>query len=309
MWLPYIVGIFMGIADLIPGVSGGTIAFIMGVYERLINAIKGVGTKKGDLKFLLPLLLGIVTSILSFSHLLESFLNDVLLRTYLYAAFMGMILGSTLFCSKQIKVWSHSCMSALFIAMLFALVLTGQLSLAESLPAYSTLWILFCGAIAISAMLLPGISGSYLLTILGVYPVVLQNLNVLTGGLAKGSFEIAAIQFMVTLLVGILLGAVIFSRIVSFSLKHYHDLTISALTGFMLGGIPSVWPFWVYESVPHLLKPEKGSMLVPKEMILPDVFSQDFLFGVSFMALGFLWIMMAERIAARQKSVTTTTLS
>jgi putative membrane protein len=300
MWATYFVGMFMGIADLVPGVSGGTIAFIMGVYERLINAIKGVGTKNWDPKFLLPLIAGIATSIFTFSHLLESFLNDPVLRTYLYATFMGLILGSTLFCSKQIKEWSNSRIMAILFGIVVAFVFTSQVSLAQTTADNSTLWVLFCGAIAISAMLLPGVSGSYLLTILGIYPIVIQNLNVLTAGLASGNFEFASFQFMSTLLAGIVLGAIVFSRVVSWSLRNFHDMTIATLTGLMLGGLPTVWPFWVYENVPHLLKPEKGMVLIPKEMIFPDLTSQIFLVSVICVVAGFIWVILAEWVVARK---------
>lgn len=294
----FFVGMFMGIADLVPGVSGGTIAFILGVYERLINAIKGVGTKNWDPKFLFPLIGGIAFSICTFAHLLEGLLNNLEWRSYLYATFLGMILGSTLFCSKQIKAWSISRLFALTIGLVASFVLTGHINLATAPPIHESLWIVLCGAIAISAMLLPGVSGSYLLTILGIYPTVIQNLNTLTGGLAKGVFEAASFQFMALLLAGIILGAIVFSRVVSWCLSHYHDISIATLTGFMLGGLQTVWPFWVYDVVPHALKPEKGLVLIPKEMILPDLSSQLFLMGVGCTIAGFIWVLWAEWVAA-----------
>lgn len=300
MWKTFFTGMFMGVADLVPGVSGGTIAFIMGVYERLIKAIKGVGTKDWDPKFLFTLVAGIAVSICSFSHLLEGLLNNFEWRTYLYAAFMGMILGSTVFCSKQVREWSTSRIFALLIGLVISFILTGHADLANTPPIQESVWIVLCGAIAISAMLLPGVSGSYLLTILGVYPLVIQNLNALTGGLASGVFVVASFQFMALLLSGIILGAIVFSRVVSWSLSRFHDVTIASLTGFMLGGLPTVWPFWIYDTVPHLFKPEKGLVLVPREMILPDISSQIFLMGVIFVGMGFFWVQWAEWIAAER---------
>lgn len=294
----------MGTADLVPGVSGGTIAFILGIYERLINAIKGLGTKNWDPKFLIPLVSGIAIAISTLAHGLESLLNHELWRSHLYSAFLGMILGSTLFCAKQVKAWYVSRFLGLGIGLVASFVLTGHLDVSYHSTDPSSLWIATCGAIAISAMLLPGVSGSYLLTILGIYPLVIQNLNTLTAGLAHGLFEASAFQFMALLLLGIVLGAVVFSRVVSWSLKHFHDMTIATLTGFMLGGIPSVWPFWIYDTVPHALKPEKGLVLVPKQMILPDVSSNIFLLGIFFAVLGFVWVLWAEWFAAEPEAST-----
>lgn len=298
----YFIGMIMGIADLVPGVSGGTIAFIMGVYERLIDAIKGVGTKRWDPRFLLPLLAGIAVSILSLAHVLEALLNNPEWRSYLYATFLGMILGSTIFCSKQVKEWSNSRFAALAVGIIAAFLLTGHVHLSGTPPVNDTLWIAICGAIAISAMLLPGISGSYLLTILGVYPTVIQNLNIFTHGLVKGVFETQPFIFILTLLLGIVCGAIVFSRVVSWSLKHYHDISIATLTGFMLGGLPAVWPFWIYDNIPHLVKPEKGMVLVPKEMILPDISSQLFMIAVFCTAMGFMWVIGAEWVVSRKKA-------
>ncbi len=297
----FFIGVFMGAADLVPGISGGTVAFILGIYERLINAIKGFGTKNGDLKFLLVLISGIACSILSLSHVLEILLNDPELRTFLYSAFLGMILGSTIFCSKQVRAWSNSRFCGLALGIICSFMLTGHLAASAVAPVNNLLWVSFCGAVAISAMLLPGISGSYLLTILGLFPLVIHNLNTFTAGIVSGNFEFASFEFLSFLALGILGGALIFSRVVSWSLRNYHDMTISTLTGFMLGGLQTVWPFWIYDTTPHFINPEKGMVLVPRSMTLPDLSSNVFLFGVLFVALGFFWILWMEWMVTRKK--------
>lgn len=298
----FFIGMLMGIADLIPGVSGGTIAFIMGIYERLIGAIKGVSSNRWDLAFLLPLVGGIAFSIISFSHLLEGLLNHPVFRTNLFAVFLGMILGSIIFCSKQVKEWSNSRFFMMGLGILIAFLLTGHLTHPTSIAEPGYLWVAACGMIAVSAMLLPGVSGSYLLTMLGMYPIVLQNLNAFTGGLVQGTFNPSALFFLFIFLCGIIFGAVLFSRVVSWTLTYYHDLTIAALTGFMLGGLQTVWPFWIYDTATHPLQQEKGMILIPREMILPDLTSQTFWLAASFCAFGCLWVIWIEGVMGVSKT-------
>lgn len=290
---------FIGAADVVPGVSGGTIAFILGIYERLINAIKGVGTKDWDPAFLLPLIAGVATAIIAFAHVIEGLLNDEVGRTFLYSTFLGLILGSTLFCSKQVKQWSNSRIFALAAGIALAFLFTSHVSLTQAPPIPHSLWVILCGAAAISAMLLPGISGSYLLNILGIYPTVIQNLNAFTSSLASGSFAVESFKFLALLLLGIVLGAILFSRVVSWCLKNYHDLSIATLTGFMLGALRAVWPFWIYETAPHPFKIGHGSILVPMDMTLPDPSSQLFLQSICFVVGGFLLVIAMEFVAGR----------
>ncbi len=297
MLLTFFKGMFIGAADVVPGVSGGTIAFILGIYERLINAIKGVGTKNWDPSFLLPLLAGVATAIVTFSHLIEELLNNEVTRTYLYSTFLGLILGSTLFCSKQVKQWSTSRLFALTIGMVIAFLFTRHVSLTQAPPIPESLWVVICGSMAISAMLLPGISGSYLLNILGIYPTVLQNLNAFTSSLAAGSFAVSSFQFLALLLLGIVLGAVLFSRVVSWCLKRYHDLSIAALTGFMLGALRAVWPFWIYRKAEHPFKINHGDVLVPTDMVLPDPSSDLFFHAMLFVLAGFVLVILMEAVA------------
>lgn len=298
----FFIGMLMGIADLIPGVSGGTIAFIMGIYERLISAIKGVSSNRWDFRFLLPLIGGIAFSIVSFSHLLESLLNHITFRTNLFAVFLGMILGSIIFCSKQVKEWSISRFFTMGLGIIVAFVLTGHLTHTTTISEPGYLWVATCGMIAVSAMLLPGVSGSYLLTMLGMYPIVLQNLNAFTGGLVKGVFDPSALFFLSVFLFGIVFGAILFSRVVSWTLTYYHDLTIASLTGFMLGGLQTVWPFWIYDTATHPLRQEKGTILIPREMILPDLTSQVFWLAAAFCVFGCLWVIWVEGIMGVNKS-------
>ena len=148
------------------------------------------------------------------------------------------------------------------------------------------LWIIFCGALAVSAMLLPGISGTYLLTILGMYAVVIGALADFTGGLMHGHFDMHAFTILANMLIGILIGAILATRFVSWILAHYHDWAIAGLTGFMVGALRSVWPFWNYRYVPLPLHIEKGPQLEALNPIMPSLFTQGTWIAICLAILG-----------------------
>jgi putative membrane protein len=161
-------------------------------------------------------------------------------------------------------------------------------------------WIIFCGAIGISAMLLPGISGSYLLTILGVYPLIIEALADLTAGLSNFTIDRDAVLVLGNLLVGIIIGATLFSRVISWLFHHYHDVTIAMLIGFMLGALPVVWPFWEYRYFLSPLKPGKGARIEAVSMFLPDFNSWMMLSACAVAIAAFLAVIAIELAAARQ---------
>lgn len=238
----------MGVADLVPGISGGTMAFILGVYEPLLQSIGSFRPKHltdfifgrwitilKEVKalFLFPLLLGMAAAIFSLSRVFHLLLSNPSSRSVLFSAFLGLVVASAYFVAKKINRWSRQDVAALLIGVVLALIVVlvpaGQAYLPRSgldLP------LIFYGALASSAMLLPGISGSYILTILGVYPFCMAAIMEVN------------IPFLGQLMAGILLGALLFSRCIAFLLKHYHSLTLALLTGFMLGSLPAVWPFF-----------------------------------------------------------------
>ena len=259
-WLRLLIcGICMGTADIIPGISGGTVAFIMGFYPDLIKSIKSLNKHAIGLlltfqfkefgksiawKFLLILMAGMGIAFVTLSKLIHFLLQHSLYKIYLYSFFLGLVLASTIFCAKQIKTWRLTHYLMTFSGILIAYFLTGnalqaQLILTEGF----NWWIVFCGMIAISAMLLPGISGSYLLSILGVYPVVIASINTFLSDLKEGLFNKDAFMLLLSLFSGIVIGAILFSRVVAWLFTHYREMTIALLTGFMLGALRSVWPF------------------------------------------------------------------
>jgi len=239
--LTYLKGMAMGAADVVPGVSGGTIALIAGIYEKLLDSISAIDMeafrllisgqiqalwRKVNGSFLLALVLGIFTSILTLANLIT-----YLLQTYpipVWSFFCGLILISALLILRDVRRWNVLAIIALPLGVAIAYWITG-------LPPGSSdnnLWIIFgSGMIAICAMILPGISGSFLLLVMGKYEYILNAL------LQKDILTLAV--FILGCVVGILAS----SRAISWLLKHYHAITISVLSGFMLGSINKLWPW------------------------------------------------------------------
>ncbi len=263
----------MGIADLIPGVSGGTIAFITGIYEDLLQGIQsfspkallrlqfGVFFKQIRWKFLLPLIIGIASAFALFAPLFSYLLNHESYYSYLYAAFFGLILASILTCTSQVKAWQTKHIAFFFIAALFAFAMTytpiaGEIYSPTSVGLNP--FLILCGIFSASAMLLPGISGSYILAIIGVYPFILQSLTNFIQGVKGGLFAVPEFYSLLSLALGMLIGFAVFSRVITFLFKRYYKLTLSILTGFMLGALRRIWPFWETEAGEvhlHLIEP------------------------------------------------------
>lgn len=295
-------GMCMGAADLVPGISGGTIAFIMGFYKELLTSIKSFRIRSifssTTTRFLGSLLSGIFLSLILLAPFFDRILNHEVYRTYLYSSFFGLIAASIVLSFKQIEKWQFNLKATLVIGMITAFMLT-SIDLKplnnEALPALIDPWLMFCGSIAVCALLLPGISGSYLLTILGSYSIVISALADLIESAKKGLFDASSFIILLNLSGGILFGAIIFSRVVLWLLNHYRNLTISLMTGFMIGALPTVWPFWSYSFFTHPLKPEKGLLLRTEAPILP-AFSE-LMLPILLALLGFGLVFFVERQA------------
>lgn len=237
----FLKGMMMGAADIVPGVSGGTVAFISGIYERLINAIKAIvpafllllkQRKLGqfwgqiDGAFLLTLLLGILTSVALFANVIS-----YVLQTYpipLWAFFFGLILASVHLVARQIRQWNIGLMFLLFAGAFAAWQIT---SISPVEIESSPLNIFLSGMIAICAMILPGISGSFILLIIGIYTVVLEAIMTLD------------LAVMGVFALGCVVGLLSIANLLSWAFRHYHDLTLAILTGIMLGALNKVWPW------------------------------------------------------------------
>ena len=234
-------GMAMGAADVVPGVSGGTIAFITGIYEELINSIKSVNLKALKLllhgkiadfwkaingTFLVSVLLGIGISVFSLAKGLKYLLDNH--PVLVWSFFFGLIVASAVYISRSIKNWNFVTVLSGIAGIIIAYFIT-VITPAE---ANTTYWFIFVsGAIAICAMILPGISGSFILVLLGMYKFILD---------AVGNLQITVI---LTFLVGAAIGIVAFSNVLSWLLKKYHNQTIAVLAGFMVGSLNKVWPW------------------------------------------------------------------
>ncbi|NGX58276.1 MAG: hypothetical protein K940chlam3_01181 [Chlamydiae bacterium] len=304
-WLRlFLSGLCMGTADLVPGVSGGTMALIMGVYENFIrslctfnyeafqNLIQGKWKtlfKDVAWQYLLALVLGMGIAIFSLAPFFHLLLNDPVYRGYLFALFMGLILASSFHCSQRIQernmgIYGSFAIGVFVAAAITIIPLMIHLNLAAPHESFllTLAWMFFCGLLGVCAMLLPGISGSYVLTVFGAYPAIIEALARITTGLHWES-----ILMIFSLGCGIIVGAISFSQLIRWFLNHYHDLTLSCMIGFMLGALPTVWPFWEYQNV--------SNRLIAELPILPDLASVEFMVAFGCFMIGCLVVWLIER--------------
>jgi len=243
----YVRGMAMGAADIVPGVSGGTIALIAGIYERLINALGSIGPNlwaifrqesgiKGfaaiwrqvDATFLLCLLLGIATSFATLAGIIKHLLDNQPLL--IWSFFFGLVVATVFILLSEIKRWNIGRV-ALFATGLVTAVVISSMPLLTTTPSLPYLF--FAGAIAICAMILPGISGSFILLLLGAYDAVLE---------AVDTMNLSAIF---TVIAGMATGLLLFTRALKWLLSHYYQATLALLTGFIAGSLIKVWPWKV----------------------------------------------------------------
>lgn len=235
----YLTGFAMGAADIVPGVSGGTMAFILGIYEELVNGIKAFNFRVAGLalrfrlkealeavpwKFMLALGAGVLSAIVVLSGLLSSLLENH--PTFLFAFFGGLILASIVAIGAKIR-WDFRTFIALLGGACFAFYIVG-LTPAEG-ASHSSLFLFGSGMIAICAMILPGISGSFILLILGQYKYILE---------AVHERDLVTVF---TVAAGCGVGILLFARVLSWLLARYHAATVAVLTGFMLGSLRVIW--------------------------------------------------------------------
>ena len=292
-------GLAMGAADVVPGVSGGTIAFISGIYEELITSLNNInfdlfktlkneGFKKAweqlNGNFLLSLFLGIGISIISLAKILEWLLEHH--PILIWSFFFGLVLSSILFVGKQITKWNFSTIIIFCLGALLAYYITTLPSLSANDNPF---FLFFAGALAICAMILPGISGAFILVLLGAYAPVLEALN------NKDFKTILLIGF------GAIVGILSFSKLLKWLFKNYHNLTLAVLTGFILGSLNKIWP---WKKVLSYRTNSKG-LEVPflEESISPFAFdgNNQITWALCLMFLGFLTIFILERLGSKKR--------
>jgi len=292
-------GMGMGAADVVPGVSGGTIAFITGIYEELINTIKSVNLTSIKLlltfklkdfwkavngNFLLALITGIGISFYTLARLIKHLLETQ--PILIWSFFFGLIVASAIVIAKKITEWKARTIIAMLIGIAIAYMIT-EITPAEAPTSY---WFLFLsGALAICAMILPGISGAFILVLLGSYNYILSALS---------SFKIDVIAVVGA---GAAVGILSFSHLLSWLLNKYHNMTIGLLSGFMIGSLNKVWPW--KETITTRIDRHGEVIPVLQDNILPGTFetlanqdSQVF-FALALAVAGFFLIWVMEKFS------------
>ncbi|MFT7266370.1 MAG: putative membrane protein, partial [Halioglobus sp.] len=284
----FLRGLMMGAADIVPGVSGGTVAFITGIYSRLLGSIRAFDlqclklvfqrdVKKAwqhvDGSFLTALLLGIATSILTLARLVSWLLEQYPMP--LWASFFGLILASALVLLRQVKTWSV----LRFLNLAVGVAIAVFIALSPLVAFDPTVAMIFLsGFLAICAMILPGISGSFILVLLGMYGTVLSALK---------SFDLL---FILVFAIGAAAGLMCFSRVLHWLLSRFHESTMALLTGFLFGSLAVVWPWkqvlvWV-EGSHGQLKPGQQVPVSPSEYLVLTGQDAQLALCIALMCLG-----------------------
>jgi len=305
-------GLAMGAADIVPGVSGGTIALIAGFYEELIETIDGLNFKifkkwrengflvtwrAYNLSFLLALGLGVATSILLLAKVIGSLIDSYPILVWSF--FFGLVLASILYLIKQLEKWNAAAIVSIFVASIFAFGISSLNPLTE----IDSVWFLFvAGFIAIIAMILPGISGAFILILLGAYQPVIHLINQLNQSISEGdsTLLLQSIGKISVFLLGAAIGLKIFSRTLTWMFSHHKNITLAILTGFMIGALNKIWPW--KEVLETRLNSKGEEVPFVEQSVLPTKFDDPQLMSaIICLVAGFLIIFILEKIAARKK--------
>ena len=301
-------GFTMGVANVIPGVSGGTMAFIMGVFEELIDAISEV-TRPATFKmlftfqfrklydtlpwrFLLGLGIGILIAFAGVSKLFVFLLDQY--PNFTYAFFFGLIAGSVLIVAKMVKKWNFAAIVSLVIGAIVAYQIITLTPVSTPNVWYITI---ICGMIALCAMILPGISGSFLLLIFGQYQLVWGTI----GDSAIGKISSEGIMTLIYLAIGCVIGLGFFVHLLKFFFRKWHSQTVAALIGFMLGSVPRLWP---WQKAVEFIENKGQNVPVKIELLSPAAygFGGTFCLIVGLMLSGLILVLAIEFFAARKKN-------
>ncbi|HJN05031.1 MAG TPA: DUF368 domain-containing protein [Bacteroidales bacterium] len=285
-------GMAVGLANIIPGVSGGTIALITGIFERLINAIKSFGittltllikgkfkafAEKTDLYFLISLFVGVIISLVAIAHIFGLLFEKY--PVFIWSFFFGLILASVYFVGKTITNWKISVVISFIVGTIIA-ILFAFFSPASQDDNF--FYLILCGVVAVCSMILPGLSGSFVLILMGNYQLV-----------AIDAINNRDINILLPVLIGAIIGLVTFSHIIAWVFKKYKDQTIGVLTGFILGSLVIIWPW----KIP--IEKMFGDKLKPigYDYFLPEL-NSEFSIAILIMTFGVLSIWIMERSAA-----------
>lgn len=287
----------MGVADVIPGVSGGTIAFITGIYDQLVESIRSFDVvflrlllrgefaaafEHVNFRFLAPLLFGIAVAIVSMARVMHHFMSHYPVQTW--SLFFGLIAASILVVGRQIRPFRPASMALVLCGALAIFWVVGLIPVQTPDDAW---FIFLCGALAICAMILPGISGAFILLVLGKYHYVTAAV--------KNPFVSESLGTIAVFGLGCIVGITGFSRLLHWLLRHRRVATVSILTGFMLGAMRKIWP---WKEVLETRMVGTREFVIREANILPRATDAEFWTALALMGAGFLAVMIIERACA-----------
>ena len=284
----------MGAADVVPGVSGGTMAFILGIYEELIDSIREIGnpalwrallglrldeaSERLNWRFLAAVGSGIVAAFLSLARLLSWLLREH--PVPLWSFFFGLIVASVVVVSGRISRWTPQSLTVLGVGCVGAYALVG---LVPAETSNNPVFLFMSGVLAISAMILPGISGSFVLVLLGKYQTLLEAVN---------ARDVLTLGYVMA---GMAIGIVTVAQVLGWLFGRYHDVTVAFLTGLMLGSLRKVWP-WKIDLLTRVDRHETVPVL--QENILPAAWSGEVTLAIALAIVGLALVLALERLGA-----------
>ncbi len=303
-------GYTIGAANVVPGVSGGTMAYLLGIYERLLNAIKGFDLEaikllfsfkikefieKTDLTFLVSIFVGVAASFLTLAKFLKwGFENYPL---YVWSVFFGLILASIPSLLKSVRSWNAGCVMFVIVGLVSA----GSMAfLTPASENTNFLYLMLCGVVAMASMIIPGLSGSFVLLLMGNYKLVMLDS---VSALGDGNFS-EALKVLMPVGIGAVIGLVLLARFLSWLFKKYHDLALSLIGGFVAGSLAVIWPW--KDTVTETFTKESGEI---KEKItgftnwlLPDLTASGDWIAIGFCVLGIILLLLTEKLAGSKES-------
>ncbi len=295
----------MGAANVIPGVSGGTIALITGVFEKLIHSLKSIDhialayLFKGKLRafssyinlpFLFAIFSGALLSVFSLARILSWLFNHY--PVYIWAYFFGLILASVYFVGKTINRWTFSVITLMAVGIFLAAWIS---FLRPAEGNENILYLMLCGAAAVSSMILPGLSGSFILILMGNYELV-----------AIEAINEFRLDILIPVFTGIVLGLLVFSHFLSWIFKNFRYHTLALLTGFIAGSLVILWP-WKYpvyrtDDLGVVISKPDGTFIIQNYVrYIPDSFSTEVISAILFIFAGIFSIWLIEKIAVKYK--------
>ncbi|WP_034040601.1 DUF368 domain-containing protein [Wocania ichthyoenteri] len=321
-------GLGMGAANKVPGVSGGVVAFVAGFYEEFIYSLQKVNSKAFKLlingrfksfyqyingRFLGLLFFGMVVSYFSVSKILDYLIKHY--ELFVWSVFFGMIIGSIYYIYKDFKDWNYKTYLSLFIGIIVGL----SISFLNPAKENDNLWfVFFCGIISVSGMTLPGFSGSFILILLGNYVLLLvDSVNALydtVSDIFSGNFNfienserIRKLKVLVVFTLGSVTGLVTFSHLLSYILKHYKSITLSAIIGFIVGSLGVVWPwkktiYQINDNGSLILDSTGEKIIANYKRFMPELNSETF-YAVAFIVLGITIVLALEVYGKKTRKI------